>query len=132
MTKTHDIARYDYAGIDGCLSCCQLEIWQGPGRIPVVLATERLDNDGTSITNWAEHLAEQVCREFDLEPRSLIYLEAYEREGEDVLNREMSALTNRGGFDRVCFRVMHDGHLDRPTWKAFGLKAAEQLVGEQL
>ncbi len=62
MTKTHNIARYEYAGIDGCRSWCQLELWQEADHPSVVLATERLDNNGTSVTNRAE----QVCREFKL------------------------------------------------------------------
>ncbi len=62
MTKTHKVAHYEYAGIDGCRSWCQLEIWQEADHPSVVLATERLDNNGTSVTNRAE----QVCREFKL------------------------------------------------------------------
>lgn len=35
MTKTHNIARYEYAGFDGCRSWCRLEIWQETGHVVV-------------------------------------------------------------------------------------------------
>lgn len=138
MTKTHNIARYEYAGIDGCRCWCHLEIWQEAGRPSVVLATERLDNDGTSVTNRAEQLAEQVCREFKLEPRALIWLEAYERTDDNDFNDlktlgvERSTPTHRSEFDRVFFEIAHGNRLGRPQWEAFGLTAAERLVEEPL
>lgn len=132
MTKTHTIARYEYYGIDDCRACCQLEIWQEPDHAPVVLATERLDNHGTSITNRAELLATQVCMQFELDFGSLIWLECYEREDDGNDYHDLSAHTRRSEFDRVAFGEAGKFGLADPHWKPFGLDAAQQLVGEAL
>ena len=47
--------RLDYRGYYGCESHCTLEIYGN-----LVIATEADDNEGTSITNMAEHLATRV------------------------------------------------------------------------
>lgn len=132
MTKTYHIAYYGYSGIDGCQSVCQLEIWQQRNRIPVVLVTERLDNEGTSITNWAEHLAAQVCRDYEIDPAQSVWLECYERDGDDEVVRELSPRTMRSDFDIVRFKRGPAEQLHSPRWRPFGLDRAEQLVGEAL
>jgi hypothetical protein len=43
----------------------------------VVIATERPDNPGTSVTNAAEELASQVCQRFDIDPDKLVWIESY-------------------------------------------------------
>ena len=35
------------------------------------------ENEGTSVTNMAEQLATQICQEFDIEPKHLIWIEHY-------------------------------------------------------
>ncbi len=132
MSKTHNIARYEYAGISGCQSVCRLEIWGADTATPVVLVTERLDNDGTSVTNWAEHLAEQVCREYRLDPTLLWWLECYEREDDGDDYHDLSPHSQRSEFDRVIFQRAPGTRLHSPEWTPYGLERAEQLVGEAL
>lgn len=132
MTKKHHIAYYGYAGISGCQSVCRLEIWAARGIAPVVLVTERLDNDGTSVTNWAEHLAEQVCRDYELDPAKMWWLECYEREDDGDDYHNLSERTRRSEFDAVHFQHGPGARLHSPRWLPFGLAKAEQLVGEAL
>ena len=51
--------RYDYKGYFGCDCHCTLEI---DGNL--VICTEDDDNEGTSITNMAEHLAHPCMLQF--------------------------------------------------------------------
>lgn len=54
-----------FKGLHDCTSKCRVQIWHE--RCTVVMLTELPDNPGTSITNFAEGLAEiamRVLREF--------------------------------------------------------------------
>ena len=65
--------RYEYTGFHGCVSVCNLEIYNN-----LVICSERADNEGTSITNMAEHLAtETISKQFDITPSQLIWVEHY-------------------------------------------------------
>ena len=69
--------RYPYTGFHGCDSTCNLEIIKN-----LVIATEIPENEGTSITNMAEHLATRICQEFNIEPSHLIWIEHYAERGD--------------------------------------------------
>ena len=68
--------RYDYKGYFGCDCHCTLEI---DGNL--VICTEDDDNEGTSITNMAEHLAPRVCYNFGIDPYQLTWIEHYPERG---------------------------------------------------
>ena len=63
---------YNYTGFHGCDSKCELQIINN-----LVIATEIPENEGTSVTNMAEHLATMVCQTFGIEPKHLIWIEHY-------------------------------------------------------
>lgn len=67
--------KYEYAGFHGCVSTCDLEIHSN-----LVICSERGDNEGTSITNMAEHLATAISKQFDINPERLIWIEHYRAE----------------------------------------------------
>ena len=67
---------HHYRAILGWRAKCDLEIVRHPDFV-LVIASERNDNPGTSVTNWAEHLATEVCRVYDIPPRSLVWVERY-------------------------------------------------------
>lgn len=64
--------KYEYTGFGGCDCVCDLEVYGN-----LVIATERADNEGTSITNMAEQLATAVCQQFEIDPSKLIWIERY-------------------------------------------------------
>ena len=140
--KTFD-GRFEYVGFYGCASWCRLEIWDAPGQPPVVIVTNPLEDNGTSVTNMAEGLAALVCRRFGLEPRALIWIECYEREdnnkrgndervGDERAISHFSPRTKRSEFTRVFFQVSPEDVLTDPQWQPFGLAQAEALVGHLL
>ena len=67
-------------GVDGV---CLIERIDLPdGRI-VVACMEVSGNPGSSITNSAEYICDQVCQTFEIEPQKLVWLEHYDIFGED-------------------------------------------------
>jgi hypothetical protein len=81
VKKTHDyIHRYRGYWSDG--GKCHIRIYEEYGQIPVVICSQPLDNDNTSVTNMAEYLAAEVIKERSL-PTPLIRIEHYpEHEGQ--------------------------------------------------
>ena len=115
--------RFYYQGFHGCDSFCQIEIHQKPGQV-VIIATEDNDNEGTSITNMAEHVATRVCHQFKINPDHLVWIEHYPQRG------------YRGdipeSWDIVQFeQIRHqDGtfRLKHPKWSPFTEKALAVLI----
>lgn len=70
--------RYEYKGFGGCYCVCDLEVYGN-----LVIATEAGDNEGTSITNMAEQLAEAICQQFEINPSKLIWVERYTADSYD-------------------------------------------------
>lgn len=67
---------YNYKGIRGCDCKCDIEI-----RENIVIATELKENPGTSITNWAEHLANDITEQYSIPKEKLVWLECYDHLG---------------------------------------------------
>src|SRR5215470_19803845 len=69
--------RYDYKGFWSCDSCCDIEVHRRNDGKYVFVATELPDNPGTSVTNFAEHLATAMRRQYGLKPEEVIWIEHY-------------------------------------------------------
>ena len=117
--------RFDYQGYYGCKSHCTLEIIGN-----LVIATEHKDNNGTSITNMAEHLATRVCYAYQIDPQKLIWIEHYPERGNEWMHQPIPESWDRVSFDRAeapdgVMRFLHPDwkHLDRDTFE--GLKKGE-------
>ena len=95
---------YNYEGFHGCVCICDLEIIKN-----LVIASEMPENEGTSVTNFAEQLATRVCQEFEIEPKHLIWIEHYpERDG---VSRKYAE-----SYDLVSFNLNGDGVFSNPRW----------------
>jgi hypothetical protein len=66
MIKTHD-QLFTY-GSGGRTSQVQIAVYQARGELPLIIATERDDNPGPSLTNSIEDLASAVW--WELLPRT--------------------------------------------------------------
>lgn len=98
------IPRFEYPGFHGCRSGCGLEIVPLPDGRTLVIATERADNPGTSVTNVAEHLASFVCDRFGIDPDKLVWVEHY---------GYGNCLSPERAYDRVTFQRRAD---ERVVW----------------
>lgn len=68
---------YEFTGFHGCRCICRLEILRLQDGRAVVIAIEREDNPGTSVTNAFEILAASVCEQFGIDPQTLVWIEHY-------------------------------------------------------
>ena len=95
---------YHYTGFHGCDSHCEIEILNN-----LVIATEIDSNEGTSITNMAAHLATQVCKDFGIQPDTLIWIEHYPAQ-------DIGARTIPSVYAIVQFNVDRHGVFRSPRW----------------
>jgi hypothetical protein len=80
MKKTHDYTHH-YRGYWSEGGKCRIRIYREDGQSPVVICSQPLDNDNTSVTNVAEYLVAEVMEEHKL-PTPLVWIEHYpEHEG---------------------------------------------------
>ena len=105
---------YNYTGFHGSYCICDIEIIKN-----LVIATEMPENEGTSITNMAEHLATQVCQEFDIDPKNLIWIEHYPQRCERKESPE--------SYDLVQFNLNANGILSDPRWTGISKEVVDAL-----
>jgi hypothetical protein len=74
------IRRFVFEGLHGCRSVSDLEVVPLPNDRTLLIASERPDNPGTSVTNAAEELASQACEKLGIDPDKLVWIERYPRE----------------------------------------------------
>ena len=96
---------YNYEGFHGCACICDLEITKN-----LVIVSEMPENEGTSVTNFAEQLATQVCREFEIQPKHLIWVEHYPERG------DWKELGYPESYDLVSFNLNDNGVFSNPRW----------------
>lgn len=112
--------KYSYTGFHGCDCVCDLEIYGN-----LVVCTERNDNEGTSITNMAEHLATDICKQFDITPSKLIWIERYP-EDRDIRFDESLSL--------VFFNLKGGTHFEKefefskPRWVSVEKAVVDALI----
>lgn len=113
--------RYEYKGFHGCDSTCDLEIYNN-----LVICSERGDNEGTSVTNMAEHLATAISKQFDITPRALIWIEHYRAEPtierDETFSLVFFNLTGGGVFASNTFEFSN------PRWVSIEKGVVEALI----
>jgi Family of unknown function (DUF6011) len=105
--------RFNYKGFGGCSCHCYIKV-----KGNVVLCTEAPDNEGTSITNMAEGIAQLVCQSTGIMLGQLIWIEHYTHE-------EMSTIGET--FDRVEFDLV-DARFYNPRWSYLDAAAALKML----
>jgi hypothetical protein len=97
------IDRYEFRGFHGCMSWCALEILSLKDERTAVIATEVMNNPGSSITNVCGHLAYWVCVEFSIDRSKLVWIEHY---GYPSPVKSLGPRT----YDLASFRILPPGH----------------------
>ena len=116
---------YHFKGYWDCESRCGLQFFTGPTGESVVVATELIDNLGTSITNMAERLATRVCRDFNIDPERLLWIENYADLVDGPAERTPQS------FDLVTFE-WHGGTFSNPRWRHMSYAEVRFLTGGAL
>ena len=109
--------RYNYKGFWGCDSCCDIEVHRRSDGKYVFIATEVPENRGTSITNYAEHLATAMRKQYGMKPEDVIWIEHYS-EAKD---------RRKESFDLVRFAVLGDT-FRTPVWTRITEQAVDELM----
>ena len=110
--------RYDYKGFWNCDSCCDIEVHRRSDGKYVFVATELPDNPGTSVANFAEHIATAMRRQCGLKPAEMIWIEHYP----EAKNRR------KEDFDLVCFLAIEGDSFRTPVWTRITEQAVHELV----
>ena len=114
---------HHYRAYHGWRAKCDLEIVRHPDFV-LVIASERDDNPGRSVTNWAAELATEVCRVYDIPPQSLVWVEHYPDHPMDPEHWDLTrfqrlsgraALPNSLSQQQVPTDGMN-GQFTRPKW----------------
>lgn len=96
----------------------------------VVIATELDDNDGTSITNSVENIATLICRQFEIDPVVLVWIEHYPDRNFDRRGEPEDPET----FDLVHMELIRDPHprFAHPRWSRMKRIEVEELIAQPL
>jgi hypothetical protein len=117
--------RVAYRGPLGQPSECHVQVYEGAGTLPVVIATELDDNEGTSITNAAGEVATHVWRTLLPHAREGFRWIEHCPAHEDTVGRYRHAES----FDAVTFRLVGAFALATPDWRPSSRAAVEALIG---
>jgi hypothetical protein len=110
--------RYDYRGFWNCDSRCDIEVHRRSDGKYVFVATELPDNPGTSVTNFAEHLATAMRGQYGLKPEDVIWIEHYP-EAKDRRKED---------FDLVQFLAVESESFRTPVWTRVTEQAVSDLI----
>lgn len=113
--------RFYYLDFEENEASCRVRIWTRDGAETVVLLTQDELTSGTSITNLAERLWQQVMLEYGLEPANVIALEHYER-----------SFGGSQNLDRVFLQHRQDASSMQVQWESMEFEEFERLTGFRL
>jgi hypothetical protein len=116
--------RFEYRGLNGRPAWCRLELIPLSGGRTVAIATEMIDNPGTSITNAAEYLASFVCDCFEIDPDKLVWIEHYGYGGRHDRTYDLVTFRRRPTemirWAKAVLRYHASGwpgHFEEPQWR---------------
>ena len=129
---------FRYKGFHGCDSHCLISMYEHEVRT-VIVCQEADDNEGTSITNMAEHIATYVCRDYEIDMGNMIWIEHYPPRKDSVLRPEPD-----GSWDLCWFTIVETparGYWDEPKgknvfvsprWFNLAVEIKDQLISGDL
>ena len=120
---TDEAFRFDYKGYFGCDSHCTLEIHGN-----LVIVTEAEDNEGTSITNMAEHLATRVCHQYQIDPLKLIWIEHYRERGHEWMHKPITESWDFVTFQQIAEAEDGASRLMKPIWNRITPDKVKELI----
>jgi len=133
MRLTH-AGPFDFVGLHRFPARCHVRVWEGTGRLPVVIATELEDNPGTSITNAAELVASQVWEQLLPHAREgFVWIERYPARRDRSGRIAPDSALDGESLDLVTFALAGGRELemreDPHPWRRVGRAEVERLVG---
>lgn len=117
---------YRYKGFWNCDCVCGLQHGRNHQTDKnFVILTELPQNEGTSVTNFVEHLATQVLRQLGFDPLNTIIIEHYPERGSKFNPLPESWDLVLPDWDNGIAKVPRDHHL----WQHLTRQEALKLIG---
>jgi hypothetical protein len=101
-------------------SVCGLKVVEKPDKTIVIATNLYKINPGTSISRWSEQLATTICKEMNIDPGKLVFIE---RNPDRHSNLEFYQET----FDVVEFSREGD-RFANPVWKRISKAGVDQML----
>jgi hypothetical protein len=111
---------YTFKGQWDVPSKCGLMVRKHPDMDVIVASELYDDNPGTSVNYWSARLATAICKERNLEPSKLVFIEHTPDRGSQL---EVYKET----FDRVFFQRNQDSFSD-PDWQSLTRSQVDALL----
>ena len=72
---------FDFQGVHKTPSFCYIEVYRHEDCVVVIATNPDYDEEGagTSVTNYAEHIATEVCKAYEIPQDKLVWIEHYDR-----------------------------------------------------
>jgi|SRR6056297_2128481 len=113
---------YHFKGMWDLPSICGLKIVQKPDKTIVIVTDLYEENPGTPVTEWNTKLAPQICKEFEIEPEKLVFIER-------TPDKKTKLSFNRETFYKVVFEQNGD-EFENPDWQEMTKEDVIKIINE--
>ena len=115
-------SEYNFKGMWDVPSVCGLKIVRKPEKTIVIVTDLYEKNPGTPITEWNTKLAGQICKEFEIKPEELIFIER-------TPDKKTKLSFNKETFFKVIFE--QDGYgFNNPDWQEMTKDEVFKLIND--
>jgi hypothetical protein len=116
---------FDYPNRGSGITRCYLQVYQRTDGLLIAVATEVPWNDGTSITNAIESIADGVRQSFQIAHEDLVLIEHYPaRAARRTYHEDLEI------FSHVGFKI-RSGRFRQPQWTYLPRMQVEGLIEQQ-
>ncbi|HKL09692.1 MAG TPA: hypothetical protein VJ896_13030 [Bacteroidales bacterium] len=113
---------YNFKGMWDVPSVCGLKIVRKPEKTIVIVTDLYEKNPGTPITEWNTKLAGQICKEFEIKPEELIFIER-------TPDKKTKLSFNKETFFKVIFEQDGSG-FNNPDWQEMTKDEVFKLIND--
>jgi len=113
---------YHFKGMWDLPSICGLKIVQKPDKTIVIVTDLYEKNPGTPVTEWNTKLASQICKEFEIKPEKLVFIER-------TPDKKTKLSFNRETFFKVFFEQNGD-EFENPDWQEMTKDDVNKIINE--
>ncbi|MFO7842287.1 MAG: hypothetical protein R6V16_00635 [Bacteroidales bacterium] len=113
---------YNFKGMWDVPSVCGLKIVRKPEKTIVIVTDLYEKNPGTPITEWNTKLAGQICKEFEIKPEELIFIER-------TPDKQTKLSFNKETFFKVIFE-QNGSEFNNPDWQELSKDEVFKLTND--
>ncbi len=99
-----------------CESLCRVQIFERANDCDfIIILTEPQDNPGVSVTNGCDQIVDTICRQRNIDPVDVIFIEHYEQPDDT--------------WDEITFTIDDDLLVRSPVWQRRSWAWVAELIG---